>query len=137
MSIQYAHHEESPQAIAEASTKMSNKFWAQLPKMVDAHNKLMQEPKFLAEKMVWRTSNFLGEAGDPLNTKNIQPEIVHPFFEQWYLPFQCELFCFSSMFKNKKCSEILVQFASEIYDLKRKTAKKKKEKKKNVVFHCF
>ena len=29
--------------------------------------------------MVWRTSNFLDEAGDPLNTKNIQPEIVGLF----------------------------------------------------------
>ena len=41
------------------------------------------------------------------------------------------------MFKNKKCSEILVQFASGIYDLKRKKEKQKKEKKKNVVFHSF
>ena len=41
------------------------------------------------------------------------------------------------MSKNKKCSEILVQFASEIYDLKKTGVYIFLEKNKNVAFHCF
>ena len=36
--------------------------------------------------------------------------VVHPFFEQWFLPFRRKLFCFLSKFKNKNRFEILVQF---------------------------
>ena len=54
---------ESPQAIADASARISNKFWApiwaQLPQFVNAHYKLMWQPEFLAEKVLWGTSNFL------------------------------------------------------------------------------
>ena len=74
---------ESPQSIAEASQRISNKFWApiwsKVPQLVDAHNKLMWEPNFLAEKLIWGTSSFLNEAGEPLNTKHFQPKVVRIF----------------------------------------------------------
>ena len=44
--------------------------------------------------------------------------ISHPFFEQWYLPFRRELFCFWSKFKNKNSFKILVQFPNGGCDLK-------------------
>ena len=74
---------ESPQAIAEASTRISNQFWApiwaKLPQLVNAHYKLMWQPEFLAEKVLWGTSNFLDEEGEPLDTKNFQPRVVKLF----------------------------------------------------------
>ena len=75
--------EVSPLAIAEASSRITNKFWgpiwAQLPKLVNAHNKLMGEAEFLEEKILWGTSNFLDEAGVPLNTRKFQPKVVEVF----------------------------------------------------------
>ena len=75
--------EESPQAIAEASKKLTNEFWShiwqKLPQLANAHNKLTLEPHFLAEKLIWGTSSFLTEAGDPLNAKNFQPKVVRLF----------------------------------------------------------
>ena len=50
-----------------------------MPKLVNAHNKLMGEPEFLEEKILWGTSNFLDEAGVPLNTRNFQPRVVEFF----------------------------------------------------------
>ena len=75
--------EVSPLAIAQASSRITNKFWGpiwtQMPKLVNAHNKLMGEPEFLEEKILWGTSNFLDEAGVPLNTRNFQPRVVEFF----------------------------------------------------------
>ena len=75
--------EESPEAIAEASKKLKNEFWShiwqKLPQLVNAHNRLTWEPHFLAEKLIWGTSSFLTEAGEPLNAKNFQPKVVKLF----------------------------------------------------------
>ena len=75
--------DESPLAIAEASKQISNRFWSpiweKLPTLVNAHNKLTWEPQFLAEKLLWGTSSFLNEAGDPLNTREFRPAVARLF----------------------------------------------------------
>ena len=71
---------QNPRAIAEASKRIANSFWSQiwvkLPTLIDSHNSLLWQPQYLAERLVWGTTNFTNEAGEPLNPRQFLPEVV-------------------------------------------------------------
>ena len=73
----------SPQQIAEASKKLTNKFWApiweQLPIINNSYNHKYKESQYLSERLLWGTPSFTDEAGNPLNPRNFEKEVVEAF----------------------------------------------------------
>ena len=75
--------EMSPELIAEASKKLTNKFWGpiweKLPLLHNAYNQKNEESHFLAERLLWGTSSFQDEAEETLNPRKFEPDIVKTF----------------------------------------------------------
>ena len=75
--------EMSPELIAESSKKLTNKFWGpiweKLPLLNNAYNQKNKETHFLAERLLWGTSSFKDGAGETLNPKYFEPEVVKTF----------------------------------------------------------
>ena len=71
---------QNPRAIAEASKRIANSFWSQiwakLPTLIDSHNSLLWQPQYLAERLVWGTTNFTTEDGEPLNPRHFLQKVV-------------------------------------------------------------
>ena len=53
--------------------------WEKLPLLNNAYNQKNKETHFLAERLLWGTSSFKDGAGETLNPKYFEPEVVKTF----------------------------------------------------------